>query len=142
MASIPPLPLREKQRYYRAIYSLTKRGYLKKKGNKHALTNKCKEFFAAENKIKINIRRKRRWFLVSFDIPEEKSRERRRFRSFLKGCGFEKMHKSLWISPYDFEKEIKEAIVDLKIGRYVYIFKAEKINIPKSLRYKFVKHNK
>ena len=104
MALIGPLPSKQKQKYYRAIYSLTKRGYLKRKGHRYALTNKCRDFFVLEDKTKGNLKRKGYWFLVSFDIPEKKSRERRRFRSLLKRCGFEKMHKSLWISPYDFKK--------------------------------------
>lgn len=48
----------------------------------------------------------RRWRVLIFDIPSEKSMIRDAFRNTIKGFGFYQMQKSVWVYPYPCEDEI------------------------------------
>lgn len=61
--------------------------------------------------IKILIKEKRgkwdgRYRAIIFDIPEATRRERRFLRTELKQIGFKELQKSIWVYPYDIEKEL------------------------------------
>lgn len=48
-----------------------------------------------------------KWRVVFFDVMEPDQGKRDRFRRLLKRMGFRQMQKSVWVIPYDWEKEIK-----------------------------------
>ncbi|MEK7663999.1 MAG: hypothetical protein AAB340_00920 [Patescibacteria group bacterium] len=46
------------------------------------------------------------WRIVIFDVPESKRRDRDFLRRELKWMGFKELQHSVWISPYNIEKEL------------------------------------
>lgn len=69
-----------------------------------------------------------RWRVVVFDIPEKRANIRLYLRSFLKTLGFGKMQKSVWISPYDREEQVREFSRRLKISPCVFQLTVEKFS--------------
>lgn len=61
-----------------------------------------------------------RWRLVIFDIPEEIAPLRKYLRVYLRGMGFGKVQRSIWISPYDHRKKIRQFLKKLKLSDFVY----------------------
>lgn len=70
------------------------------------------------------------WLLVVFDIPEQRRIDRYSFRQRLKELGFAMLQKSTWYSNEDHLDELKTAISELKIGRYVCVFLAAETYAP------------
>lgn len=70
---------------------------------------------------------KGRWLMVFFDIPEKERSKRDSLRKMLRGLGFEQMQKSIWICPYDVEKEVKEGVEMMDIGKYTQLLMVEKL---------------
>ena len=102
------------QTLYQGIYSLKRYGYLKEKSIRHKkklyLTPKgritiIKNILKQKKKKKIKWDRK--WRLIIFDIPEASRKDRDFLRKELAWIGFKELQKSVWIFPYDFEKELK-----------------------------------
>lgn len=56
-----------------------------------------------------------RWRVVVFDVPERRGDIRLYLRTFLKTLGFGKVQKSVWISPHDFERQVRGFARRLKI---------------------------
>ncbi len=67
----------------------------------------------------------KKWRVVIFDIPEELSRERVKFRRKLKSLGFYMLQKSVFIFPYPCEEEIAGFANQLKVGDYINVLIAE-----------------
>ena len=67
----------------------------------------------------------KKWRLVVFDIPEEKRILRDHLRRYLKILGFGKVQRSIWISPYNFIKEIRKYTDKLKLSGYVFQITAD-----------------
>ena len=63
--------------------------------------------------------------LVSFDIPEHTRKTRTIFRNFLKRSGFKQLHQSAWYSDMDLVEPMCELIKQLKIEKWVTVFKAK-----------------
>jgi len=61
----------------------------------------------------------RRWRMVAFDIPEEFKKGRNALRYRLRLAGFYELQESLFLYPYDCEKEIKTFIELFKLKKYV-----------------------
>lgn len=59
-----------------------------------------------ENKKSKNNKWDNYWRAVIFDIPEASKRERNFLRKELKWMGFKELQHSVWITPYDIEKEL------------------------------------
>jgi len=59
------------------------------------------------------------WHLVSYDIPENKKKERDFFRRKLTNLDFRQIQKSLWVIPYECEEEIAVIAQNLGISPYV-----------------------
>ncbi len=86
------------------------------------LTKKGK--LAALNNLLINIKGKnwtwdKKWRMVAFDIPEKYRKGRNALRQKLKKVGFCELQKSVLITPYDCEKEIKELVKFFELEKYV-----------------------
>jgi CRISPR-associated endonuclease Cas2 len=118
--------------------------YLKKKGlikikdleEKKALiiTPKGKEkILRIRNEFLASLPKKRRkdgkWIMVAFDIPEKRKTIRNYLREKLVELGFQKLQKSIWISPYDVLKEVQEIVTNLSIEKNVKFFIIEEAEI-------------
>jgi len=98
----------------RGIYDLKRYGYLKEKRSK----NKKKLYLTSKGRTTIirNILKDKKereskwdgkWRAVIFDIPEASRKDRDFLRRELQWIGFKELQKSVWIFPYNFEKELE-----------------------------------
>ena len=60
-----------------------------------------------------------KWYIVAYDIPEHKRLYRDILRNALKNLGFGRLHKSLWISPFNFLGDVEDLAKKYKISRFV-----------------------
>jgi len=97
--------------YYfpKEIYNLKKSPYFNFKNNKFYLNSKgrieiVKNIIKEKKKGKFKWDGK--WRIIIFDIPELNRRERAFLRNELKRIGFLELQKSIWIFPYNIEKEL------------------------------------
>ena len=60
-----------------------------------------------------------KWRMVAFDIPEKYKKGRDAFRQKLKGIGFRELQKSVFVFPYDCEKEMFFLIKLFELKKYV-----------------------
>lgn len=69
-----------------------------------------------------------RWFIVFFDVPEEEKQKREYLRRYLKRLGFYPYQKSVYIFPFECEKEvnlIKKIVEGAKYMKYIIAEKIE-----------------
>ena len=62
----------------------------------------------------------KKWRMVAFDVPEECRKGRDALRYRLQVAGFYEFQESLFLSPYDCEKEIRDFIKLFKLEKYVH----------------------
>ena len=67
--------------------------------------------------------------IVFFDVPEKLRKHRTFLRLMLKQLNFERVQKSVWQSPYDSLKQLKEIINELSLNKFVQIIEAKRIKI-------------
>lgn len=75
-----------------------------------------------------------KWFLVFFDVPEIQRNKRDYLRKFLKRLGFYQYQKSVYLFPYECEKEvelIKKIVEGAKYMKYIIAEKIEDENSAK-----------
>jgi hypothetical protein len=93
----------------RAIYNLKKSPYFAQQDKKFYVTEKGR-IRIIKNIIKNKkIQTKKlngKWFGIIFDIPEANRRERAFLRRELNMVGCRELQKSVWITPFDIEKEL------------------------------------
>ncbi len=68
-----------------------------------------------------------RWFIVFFDVPEAQRNKRDYLRKFLKRIGFYPYQQSVYIFPYECEKEVALIKKITESGKYLKYIIAEKI---------------
>lgn len=68
-----------------------------------------------------------RWFMVVFDIPEEERSKRNYLRGFLREIGFYPYNQSVYVFPYECEKEISLIKKIVEGGRYISYIIAERL---------------
>lgn len=68
-----------------------------------------------------------KWFLVFFDVPEIQRNKRDYLRDYLQKIGFYRYQQSVYIFPYECEKEITLIKEIVKGGKYMKYIVAEKI---------------
>ena len=78
-----------------------------------------------------------KWRLLLYDIPERSKNSRDRFSSKLKNLGFVQLQRSVWVFPYNCEKEILKISVILEIDKYVTYILCNHINNQQKLIQKF-----
>lgn len=104
-----------KEKFRNAFYYLKKKGYLNIEKANHqiyiSLTEEGKKkagrYQINDLKIEVPPKWDGKWRLVIFDIPNVQGIKREAFRGKLKELGFYPLQKSVWIYPYQCEKEIK-----------------------------------
>jgi len=60
-----------------------------------------------------------KWYIVSYDVPENKRWLRKVLRNTLQELKFGPLHKSLWISPYNFLGDVEKIINQYNLETYV-----------------------
>lgn len=68
-----------------------------------------------------------KWFLVFFDVPETQRVKRDKLRKFLKKLGFYQYQQSVYLFPYECEKEVLLIKRILEAGKYIKYIIAEQI---------------
>ena len=116
------------------LLEYTKEGFLK-------LTTKgevkLRQLELHEYKLKKPKKWDKKWRMLSFDIREERKTLRDKVRRTLVTIGFEKLHKSVWVYPYDCEDLITLLKADFKIGRDILYIIADKVENDGWLKKKF-----
>ena len=106
--------------------------YLTKEGKEKALTLKLEKI-----KIKDSKRWDGKWRIVIFDIPENIKKKREIIRYLLKRIGFRELQKSVFIYPFNCEKEINYVVKNFHLKKYVRFIVAERIDNEEKIRRKF-----
>lgn len=75
-----------------------------------------------------------KWFIVVFDVPEEERNKRNYLRSFLKEIGFYPYNQSVYVFPYECEKEIGLIKKIVEGGKYMSYIVAEKLERESQLK--------
>jgi len=78
-----------------------------------------------------------KWFLVFFDVPLKQNNKRVHLRRFLKYIGFYPYQQSVYIYPYECEREIELIKKIVEGGKYMSYVIAEKIENDKSVKIYF-----
>lgn len=68
-----------------------------------------------------------KWYIVTYDIPEGKRYLRDILRCKLENLGFAQLHKSVWVSPYNFLGDIEEIIEKYNLSSFVILAVSEKL---------------
>lgn len=68
-----------------------------------------------------------KWYIVAYDIPETKKWLREVLRAKLKTLGFGPLHKSLWVSPYNFLGDVEKIVKQYNLGSYVLLAISNKV---------------
>ncbi len=76
----------------------------------------------------------KKWFLVFFDVPEIQRNKRNYLRKFLVDIGFYQYQKSVYIFPYECEKEITLIKKIVEGAKYMKYLVAEKIEDEKLIK--------
>ncbi len=97
-----------KKLYQQKISKLKRQGYLRETENGWELTPKGRiEIIKIIFWKKLQAKKwDGRWRMIIFDIPEMSRRDRDFLRRELKWIGFIELQKSVWIFPYDMEREL------------------------------------
>ncbi|MEK7597421.1 MAG: CRISPR-associated endonuclease Cas2 [Patescibacteria group bacterium] len=75
-----------------------------------------------------------KWFLVIFDVPEIERNKRYYLRKFLKEIGFYQYQQSVYIFPYECEKEVTLIKKIIEGGKYLSYVVADKIEYENKLK--------
>ncbi len=92
----------------RTIYSLKKSPYFKQQNGKFYVTERGR-MRIIRNILKYKSKSRNpneAWLGIIFDIPEKSRRERAFLRRELTLAGCKELQKSVWITPFDIEKEL------------------------------------
>lgn len=126
---------KEKRRknFSRLVYYLKKRGLIKienlqnkeavlltPRGSKRILEIKCK---MTDKKY----RGDGKWQMIIFDIPEKKRKWRDLLRDNLVFLGYKMLQKSIWVCPYNVERETENILREYFLDRYVKTFLVEEV---------------
>ena len=87
--------------------------------------------------LKKNNNWQKKWFLVVFDVPEEERNKRDYLRRFLKEIGFYPYNQSVYVFPYECEKEIRLIKKIVEGGKYISYIIAEKLEHENQLKTHF-----
>jgi DNA-binding transcriptional regulator PaaX len=133
----------DKNKFRSAFYYAKRNGLIEIENNGHdikiSITEKgrvkMKKYKIEDLKIKIPKRWDEKFRVVIFDIPNTQKVKRNAFRGKLKELGFYSTQKSVWLHPYDCQKEIKILMDFLGLtNRQIQIFVADKVEDDTLLR--------
>jgi hypothetical protein len=78
-----------------------------------------------------------KWRIFAFDIPEECRKGRNALRYRFKSAGFYEFQKSLFVYPYDCQREVAALVKLLKLEKYVRFVLADFIDNEERLKFRF-----
>jgi len=78
-----------------------------------------------------------KWMMFAFDIPEECRKGRNALRYRFRSAGFFEFQKSLFVYPYNCEKEVSALVKLLKLEKYVRFVLADFIDNEDRLKFRF-----
>lgn len=108
--------------FKRAIYCAKYKGYLERKEDYYQITELGRERLS---QLIPTYETKRPWdgllYLITYDIPEEKKRDRDYLRDYLKKLGCGMLQKSVWLTPYNPTGVLLEFIKEKKLTGLVLI---------------------
>jgi len=104
----------DKPLFYRGVSNLNRSGYIKIK----KIKDKKKLYLTSKGRVEIiknilqqkkekELKWDRKWRAIIFDVPEVSRRDRDFLRRELNWMGFKELQKSIWVYPYEIEKELK-----------------------------------
>lgn len=79
----------------------------------------------------------KKWRIVIFDIPEKKKRARGVLRDKLKQLGFYQLQRSVFVHPFECQREIELVSRFYEVEPYVYFIRADYIDNQEKLKEKF-----
>ncbi len=126
---------RHEKYFSQVIYYLKQKGYIRVEqlqGKRGILLTKKGNMRVLRIQRKLNLQPKRKdgkWQMIIFDIPEEKKKLRNTLRSTLRSFGYEYVQDSVWVCPYDVEKETEVFLQKNSLDPYVRIFLIEEISL-------------
>ncbi len=136
-------PEKDPEQVRQSIYKLKRNNYIRWKYNKKeniielTLTKKGKKVFGHVQFEDVTVPHPKewdkQWRFFLFDIPEKSKSLRDGLRAKLKSLGFFQFQKSVWIYPYECEKEMRYVCEYLGITPFTIMFTA-KIDSDKILR--------
>lgn len=89
----------------------------------------------------LNLKKKKdwkgKWFMVVFDVPEPERKKRNYLRGFLREIGFYPYNQSVYVFPYECEKEISLIKKIVEGGKYINYIIAEKLEHENQLKIHF-----
>lgn len=123
--------------FYKGVSNLKRHGYLKVK----KIEDKKKLYLTPKGRVEIiksilkqkngkELKWDGKWRAIIFDVPEVSRRDRDFLRRELSWIGFKELQKSVWIFPYEVEKELKALLQFWKLDftgdiRFLTIVKIE-----------------
>lgn len=126
-----------KDKLRRVVRALEKRKiiYIEEKDDKvfvHLDEKGEKKVFEHSIKMLLDFKKKRKvwngkWFLVFFDVPEAERNKRNYLRQYLKKIGFYQYQQSVYLFPYECEKEVEQIKKIVEGAKYMKYIVAEKI---------------
>lgn len=134
----------EEEKIRKSLESLEKNEIIevKEKGNKVFVRLKDKNnstVIKYSTKALLDFKKKEKkwngkWFLVFFDVPETQRNKRNYLRKFLVDIGFHQYQKSIYIFPYECEKEIILIKKIIEGAKYIKYIIAEKIEDERKIK--------
>ncbi len=128
----------------RVVGRLVRRGWVEKQktaeGVKVTITEAGKKQVLLFNMGDFQPKKKKwdeKWRVVFFDVEEIKKKKRDELRGYLKKLGFWQMQKSVWVSPYECEDEIKYLREILEVPHEVKLATMERFENDRELRKEF-----
>ena len=124
-----------RQEFSRLIYYLKKKDYIKIKNleqNKGIILTKKGAEKVLKVKFKIKDKQKRsdeRWQMIIFDIPEKKRWLRDLLRDNLRILNYKMLQQSIWICPYDVQKETEFILKKHSMDQYAKLFLIEELKL-------------
>ena len=104
----------DEKRFYNAFYHLRRKGLIEMNYNGQqlyvSLTKEGKEYVKNNQIDYLEIKKPQhwdgKWYILIFDIRERQKVKREALRGKLKELGLFKLQDSVWVCPYNFQKEI------------------------------------
>lgn len=100
----------------RAIYKATTKGYLERKEDYLKITKLGKERLS---RIMPVYEEKRPWdgklYLITYDVPEERKKDRDYLRDYLKKLNCGMLQHSVWLTPYNPKKIIADLVKQIRL---------------------------
>lgn len=131
MALQPFFKRRGLEQFKKTMKKLKRKGVIYLGEDEIKLTRRGKELLKLIEISKIQIDRPKQWdrvwYLVSYDIPDIKKRQRDWFRETLKRMEFEQIQESLWVHPFECAQEIAVISQNLGISLFVVVMTAKTI---------------